>query len=149
VSDDTTDTVPETARLTADVVLFGESDGHLYALVIRRGWDPYAGHWALPGGHVDAGEDTESAARRELAEETGLRIGALDLVAVYADPGRDPRGRYATFAYTARLAHLPDPTAGDDATDARWVLVDELLATGTRLAFDHKLIIHDALRLVI
>lgn len=148
MSNDTT-AIPETARLTADVVLFGEDNGDLYTLVIKRRWDPYAGHWALPGGHVDAGEDVEAAAHRELAEETGLRIGRLEFVGTYADPGRDPRGRYVTFAYTARTSHLPFPTAGDDAAVADWVLVDELLATGARLAFDHGRIIHDALRLVI
>lgn len=144
-----TDTTPETARLTADVVLLGEHAGQLYALVIRRGWDPYQGHWALPGGHVDVGEDVKDAAYRELAEETNIGVGALEFVGAYADPGRDPRGRYVTFAYTALLGHLPDPTAGDDATEAKWVLVDELLATGAKLAFDHRQIIHDALRVVL
>lgn len=143
------DTTPETARLTADVVLFGERDGQIYVLMIRRGWEPFAGHLALPGGHVDTGEDTEDAAHRELAEETGLRLGRLEYVGVYATPGRDPRGRYVTFAYTAMLTHTPEPTAGDDATAAEWVLVDEALATATELAFDHKQIIHDALRVAL
>jgi len=141
-----TETTPETARLTSDAVLFGERGGRLYVLMIRRGWEPFAGHLALPGGHVDAGEDTEDAAHRELTEETGLRLGLLKYVGVYAKPGRDPRGRYVDFAYTARLDYLPEPTAGDDAAAAEWVLVDEALATGTVLAFDHKQIIGDALR---
>lgn len=145
----TTDTPPETARLTADVVLFGEEDDQLYVLMIRRGWDPYAGHMALPGGHVDTGEDTEAAAHLELFEETGLRVGHLEYVGVYAKPGRDPRGRYVDFAYTTLLGRLPEPTAGDDATAAEWVLVDEALASGTKLAFDHQQIIHDALRVAI
>lgn len=143
------DTTPETARLTADIALFGESDGDLYVLMIRRAHDPFAGHLALPGGHVDTGEDIEDAAHRELAEETGLRLGLLEYVGVYAKPGRDPRGRFVDFAYTARLDHLPDPTAGDDAATAEWVLVDEALATSTVLAFDHKQIIRGALSVAI
>ncbi|MDQ0378597.1 NUDIX hydrolase [Amycolatopsis thermophila] len=137
----------EPVRLTADVVLFGRSgDGALCVLLIRRGWDPFAGRWALPGGHVDAGEDTEDAARRELAEETGLHIAALSPVGVYAAPGRDPRGRYVTFAYTAHLSGpLPAPRAGDDATDARWWPVTELKAAPELLAFDHHQILTDTL----
>lgn len=143
------DTTPETARLTADIALFGESDGDLYVLMIRRAHDPFAGHLALPGGHVDAGEDTEDAAHRELTEEAGLRLGLLEYVGVYAKPGRDPRGRYVDFVYTASLDYLPEPTAGSDAATAEWVLVDEALATETELAFDHKQIIGDALRVVV
>lgn len=136
----------ETARLTSDVVLFGKRDGEVFVLMIRRGWDPFAGHLALPGGHVDVDEDTEAAAHRELTEETGLHVGRLTYVGAYAEPGRDPRGRYVTFAYTALLADLPEPTAGDDATAAEWVLVREALLPGTKLAFDHGQIITDAMR---
>lgn len=140
-----TDHTTETARLTADVVLIGERGGNLYALVIRRGWAPYKGHWALPGGHVDTGEHVPAAAHRELAEETGLRVAALQAVAVYANPDRDPRGRYVTFSYVARVEGTPQPCAGDDATDARWIRVDDLLSGDVPMAFDHERILRDAL----
>ncbi|WP_435061907.1 NUDIX domain-containing protein [Amycolatopsis thermoflava] len=137
----------EMARLTADVVLLGErADGELCVLLVRRGWEPFQGCWALPGGHVDAGEDTQAAARRELAEETGLQARSLDLVAVYAAPGRDPRGRYVTFAYTGSVpGSLPVPTAGDDASEARWWSLSEVARWPERVAFDHWQIIADAL----
>jgi 8-oxo-dGTP diphosphatase len=141
-----TETVPETARLTADVVAISEHDGMPHVLVIRRGWDPYAGCWALPGGHVDQGEDTADAALRELKEETGIEADNLEFVRVYSEPGRDPRGRYVTFAYVARVDGLPKPTAADDATDAMWVPAREL--TPRSLAFDHWQIIQDALRII-
>ena len=144
-----TEATPETARLTADVVLFGTRNSDLHVLLIRRRWAPFADSWALPGGHVDPGEHTIAAARRELAEETGLRVGTLTPFAVYADPGRDPRGRYVTFAYTARLEDTPAPTPADDASDARWLLVNDVLTGRYRLAFDHRRIIDDALAAVI
>ena len=139
----------EAARLTADTVLFGTRDGDLHVLLIRRRWAPFTDHWALPGGHVDTGEHTHAAAHRELAEETGLRVSELRPFAVYADPGRDPRGRYVTFAYTTRLADTPAPCAADDATEAEWLLVDDVITGRVPLAFDHARIIDDALRLLI
>lgn len=134
----------ENVRLTADVVLLAtNNEGRQYVLLIQRGSPPYKDHWALPGGHVNAGEATAAAAHRELIEETGLAVDDLELVRVYADPGRDPRGRYVTFAYVATLTgSLPVPVAGDDAAKARWCLVSEL--TDHQMAFDHYTIITDA-----
>lgn len=143
------ETEPETARLTVDTVLLddGDTDGRIHVLLIRRRWEPFKDHWALPGGHVDTGEDTKDAARRELEEETGLTGGReFLLVGAYAEPGRDPRGRYATFAYVTWITGLPLPTAADDATEVKWMPVDDLLAGGMPLAFDHRRIITDSLR---
>ncbi|MFI5754649.1 NUDIX domain-containing protein [Streptomyces sp. NPDC051569] len=125
----------ETIRYTADVVLIAA--GHV--LLIERGWDPFEGMWALPGGHVDAGETSLAAASRELAEETGITVPAADLrqVGTFDAPGRDPRGRYVTVAYTATLPHPVQPSAGDDATAARWWPLNAL----PDLAFDHAAIL--------
>ncbi|MFE2943410.1 NUDIX domain-containing protein [Streptomyces sp. NPDC059255] len=127
----TTGTTDESIRYTADVVLLAAGQ----VLLILRGWDPYEGCWALPGGHVDRGETSLEAAARELTEETGIGVGVADLrqVGAYDAPGRDPRGRYVTVAYTATLASPVPPAAGDDATAARWWPLDALPA----LAFDH------------
>ena len=142
-----TDAVPEQIRLTADVVLFGEFDGAVHVLLIERGWDPFKGYWALPGGHVDQGENTEDAAYRELEEETGLRIGPqLKHVGTYDAPDRDPRGRYITSAYVGRMGHRVEPTAGDDAVKAEWVRLDRVMSGEFPLAFDHAEILRDALK---
>lgn len=136
----------ETIRLTADVVAIApDKTGLPHVLLIRRRWEPYAGHWALPGGHVDTGEDVATAAARELAEETGLAIASDELTELGAwhAPGRDPRGRYVTIAYRADLPHRATATAADDATDARWWPVDAL--ADLAVAFDHRRIITRAL----
>jgi 8-oxo-dGTP diphosphatase len=136
----------EAAQLTADVVAMGIREGRLHVLLIERDWPPFQGLLAFPGGHVDAGEDVEAAAHRDLAEETGVGVDRLELVGVYSAPGRDPRGRYATWAYLAVLDDLPCPTAGDDARAARWCPVDEVLQHPEWLAFDHHLILRAAVQ---
>ncbi|MFC9431645.1 NUDIX domain-containing protein [Streptomyces sp. NPDC056987] len=135
----TTGTTDESIRYTADVVLLAAGQ----VLLILRGWDPYEGCWALPGGHVDRGETSLEAAARELKEETGIGVGVADLrqVGAYDAPGRDPRGRYVTVAYTATLASPVPPAAGDDATAARWWPLNAL----PNLAFDHAEILAEIL----
>jgi len=140
----------DTVRLTADTVLFTQNnpDNRMHVLLVKRRWQPYQDHWALPGGHVDPGETFSAAAHRELAEETGIELphGTLERVDIYDTPDRDPRGRYVTVAYIAHIHGMPAPAAADDATDARWIPVDEAMADGFPIAFDHKQIIDDALR---
>src|SRR5262245_50385266 len=80
--------------VTVDLVLFAWDASDLRVLLIRRKHDPFAGHWAFPGGFLDIDESVEHAVRRELWEETGLDFtGGVTEIGVYADPGRDPRGR--------------------------------------------------------
>ena len=130
--------------VTVDIVVLTLRDGELCALAVRRGEPPYQGRWALPGGFVEIDEDLRDAARRELAEETGLETGAarLEQLATYGAPGRDPRGRTISVAYLAVLPRLAEPTAGSDAAQAAWRPAEWLLGKG-RLAFDHRTILAD------
>ena len=125
--------------VTADLVVLTLRDDALQVLLVRRGGEPYAGRWALPGGFVQVDEDLEAAAYRELAEEAGVGRGDVHLeqLATWGAPGRDPRGRVVTVAWLAFGADLPDPTSGSDAADARWVPVDQALSGDEPLAFDH------------
>lgn len=134
------------AALTADVALFCGSDEDRQVLLILRGNEPFAGMWALPGGFVDEGESVEHAARRELAEETGVAwAGPLHQSGAYADPGRDPRGWTASVAHTAWVGESPlRAEGGDDASEAAWHGLRHL----PPLAFDHDLIIEDAIEML-
>ncbi|WP_020391060.1 NUDIX hydrolase [Kribbella catacumbae] len=136
----------EPLGVAADLVILTVRDGSLQVLLIRRGIAPYRGRWALPGGFVRPKEDLEEAARRELAEETGLGSERIHLeqVATYGEPGRDPRGRVVSVAYLALVPDLPTPVAGTDAASASWVAVAEMLEDPRRLAFDHHRILTDA-----
>ncbi len=131
---------PVTPRLTTDCVAV---DAKGRVLLIRRKYPPFAGHYALPGGFVDVGETVEDACRRELMEETGIKAGALHLVGVYSDPKRDPRFHTAAVVYLTRV-RAPKAVAGDDAAAAEWIH-DWRKAD---LAFDHALIMRDAMRLL-
>ncbi|HEX2774883.1 MAG TPA: NUDIX domain-containing protein [Micromonosporaceae bacterium] len=130
--------------VTVDLVVLTIRDGVLCAVVVERGVEPYRGRLALPGGFVRPDETLEEAARRELAEETGLRTGVhLEQLASYGDPGRDPRMRVVTVAYLALAPDLPSPTGGSDAAAARWSPISDLLSTPRKLAFDHHRILTD------
>ncbi|MEU9395284.1 NUDIX domain-containing protein [Streptomyces sp. NPDC048324] len=133
----------EPFAVTVDLAVLTVRDGALHVLLVERGQDPYAGHWALPGGFVEPDESAETAARRELAEETGLSDVTglhLEQLRTYSEPDRDPRMRVVSVAFTALLPDAPEPHGGSDAADARWVECD----TALPLAFDHDRILADA-----
>lgn len=130
--------------VTADVLVLRPGLSGVEVLLIQRAKDPFAGFWALPGGFIEAGETLMASAQRELKEETGLNLEKLHFFGVYGDPGRDPRGRTITAAYSVWLDSAEsDQVQGlDDADDARWFGLDAL----PELAFDHAQIIADGLR---
>ncbi|MCK9875212.1 NUDIX hydrolase [Frankia sp. Ag45/Mut15] len=138
---------PPPVLLAVDLVILTLRDAHLRVLLVKRGIDPYEGALALPGGFLShAGEGIDTAARRELREETSLDANTLHLeqLGVYGTPGRDPRGRVISVAYLAIAPRLPEPVAGTDAADASWQPADHVLAGELNLAFDHRQIVADA-----
>lgn len=133
--------------VTVDLVVLTVRDEALKVLAVRRGEPPFEGRWALPGGFVRPNENLDSAAQRELGEETGLKPGAVHLeqLASYGEPDRDPRMRTVTVAYLAFAPDLPAPLPGGDAAAADWLRVDRLSRTKPGLAFDHDQILRDGL----
>ncbi len=123
---------PKTPLATVDVIV--ESDEGI--VLVRRGNPPLG--WALPGGFVDRGESVAQAARREAKEETGLDVELTELLGVYSDPRRDPRGFTISTVFIARAAGRP--VGGDDAAEARVVALDALPPD---IVFDHATIIDD------
>jgi 8-oxo-dGTP diphosphatase len=118
-------------------------------LVVRRLKPPFAGEFALPGGHVDAGERTRRTARRELTEETGVEFrGRLRRVGIYRGDERDPRLMLRSTAYVAFVSDEVMTVGGSDASEAEWVDVSRFIDDPEALAFDHAAILRDALRKV-
>jgi 8-oxo-dGTP diphosphatase len=131
---------PKTPLLAADCVVVDRDRG---VLMVQRKNPPYKGCLALPGGFVEMGETVEQAARRELAEETGLEATKLALVGVYSKPGRDPRGHVCSVAFLADVERA-EAKAGDDAEAVAWIKnIDDIEG-----ACDHREIITDALKLI-
>lgn len=126
---------PETPKLMVDVVI--PTEGGL--VLVRRGNDPFEGQWALPGGFVEVGESVEAAAIREAEEETGLAVELDQLVGVYSDPDRDPRGHNVSVAFRVRIASGRMQAATDAAE------VQALDPSTVDLAFDHERIIAAAM----
>jgi 8-oxo-dGTP diphosphatase len=92
-------------------------DGDL--LLVRRGRGPAVGEWALPGGHVEAGELLAEAVVRELHEETGLE-GACGGLVNYEEFVVDDR-HFVILSFEVTVLERREPVAGDDAADAAWV----------------------------
>jgi len=128
--------------VAVDCAVFGLDDAGLQMLLIQRGIEPFAGRWALPGGFVHMDEGVETAALRELREETGLDKVFLEQLYTFSAVDRDPRERVVSVAHYA-LVRLSDHRvqAATDASAAAWFAVDDL----PRLAFDHDAIAETAL----
>ncbi len=127
--------------IAVDTVIFTMSDADLLVLLVRRRGEPFAGHWAIPGGFVEDGESLDDAASRELREETGVDDVYLEQLYTFGRPDRDPRGRVISVVYYALLRQAILPAAADDAADARWFPLRDL----PPLAFDHAEVLDYAL----
>ena len=121
---------------TVDVILQKGSE----VLLIKRKNEPFKDHLALPGGFVNQGEKVETAALREVSEETSLEIEPVDVLGVYSDPKRDPRRHILTVVFIGIiLKGVPNPK--DDSSEIQWIQLDDIQKKD--LAFDHKQILSD------
>ena len=126
--------------VTTDCVIFGQGEGDLKVLLVKRGNEPFKGMWAFPGGFLNPDETAEEGALRELSEETGITDVKVEQLFTFSDPKRDPRDRVISIAYMA-VVKLQYVKGGDDASEAKWFPLKEIPS----LAFDHELILNKAL----
>lgn len=113
-------------------------------LLVRRGQAPLKGRWSLPGGLVEAGEELAAALRREIREETGLKVEPLEVIGVFerivrsraaapASSGGRPRYHYVIIDYMCRPQGRNQsgqgarrPRAATDVSEACWARPEEL-----------------------
>jgi 8-oxo-dGTP diphosphatase len=96
-------------------------------LLVQRGHEPLKGKWSLPGGKLELGESLTQAVVREVQEETGLDVEAIELVELIdrihteSGPSGDRvRYHYVIADYLCRVVG-GQLQAGSDAAAVRWV----------------------------
>jgi ADP-ribose pyrophosphatase YjhB (NUDIX family) len=133
--------------VSVDLAIFALTEAGLSVLLMQRATVPFAGRWALPGGwiHVDEDGDVETAARRVLAEKTGVATPYLEQLQTFGSALRDPRGWSLSVAYMALiLADDVELRQGGNAAEVAWRPVEDG-AVETSLAFDHADILRAAI----
>lgn len=130
---------PKHPLLGVGALIFKRSGARGPILLVERGREPLKGYWSLPGGLVEPGERLEEAVRREIHEETGLRVQPVRLFEIFERIMRDARGRaeyhYVLADYVCKVLG-GTLRAGDDVSRAVWARRSELsqyhLTEGTR-----------------
>ena len=93
-------------------------------LLVERGKPPLKGYWSIPGGLVETGETLDEAVRREVLEETGLRVKPVEMFGIFERVMRDARGRaeyhYLLMDYVCSVTG-GKLRAGDDVARVEWV----------------------------
>jgi 8-oxo-dGTP diphosphatase len=128
--------------VTVDIVIFTLQERELHVLLLKRRYEPFQERWAIPGGFVKLDEPIDVAARRELAEETGLHDLYLEQLYTFGEPSRDPRTRVISVAYFALVRADQQTLHGShESSDVGWFPVRTVPQP---LAFDHDQILRFA-----
>ena len=106
-------------------------------VLIQRKSETYEGYWAIPGGMVEQKETIEEALVREMREEVGVEVKPREILGVFSDPERDPRGRVISTVFICEFRG--ELKAGSDAGAIKLCAVEEALTLN--LAFDHHFIL--------
>jgi len=115
---------PATPEVAVGAVVVHE--GRL--LLVQRGRGAAVGKWAPPGGRVEFGETLAGAVVREVREETGIEVHAGELAGWVERTGTDPEPyHYVILDFFAVPSGATDLMPGDDAADARWVPLAEVI----------------------
>jgi 8-oxo-dGTP diphosphatase len=83
--------------------------------------------WSFPGGHVEADEAPEVAAKREVFEETGLEIGHLTPAGFSVDHFEENKTDYLTLFYRCEwTAGIPEVREKEKCLEWRWSTLEDL-----------------------
>lgn len=125
--------------VTTDLALFAVTQGELFLMARRRAQHPFSGRLALPGGFLKPEESAEAAAERIAGQRTGLRARvALEQLATFSAPDRDPRMRIVSIGYVGVAATADGTLPELEVADGQWAPFDGLSAK--EMAFDHHAI---------
>lgn len=127
-----------------DCIIFGFSEGELSLLLLKRNFEPAMGEWSLMGGFVQKGESTDDAAKRVLAELTGLDNVYMEQVGAFGAIDRDPGERVVSIAYNALININEYDRELVHQHNAFWVNINEL----PQLVFDHPQMVEQARKLM-
>ena len=95
-------------------------------LLVRRARSPAKGFYSLPGGRVEFGETLHAALRREVDEETALKIDIIGLAGWReVVPGAAGGGHYLIMSFAARW-RAGEPVLNDELDDFKWLAPDAL-----------------------
>ena len=97
---------------------------HGNLLMIRRNTEPGLGLWSVPGGHVEGGETVAGAVTRELLEETGL-AGLCGPLVGWVERITE-ENHFVILDFEVTVLGGDEPVAGDDASEARWVSLNDV-----------------------
>lgn len=98
------------------------------ALFFERTIYPFA--FAIPAGHLDTGEDTDTAAKRELQEETGIEVGSIKLFSeedVIGDKCRRGADNHKWHLYTTKVENVDTIRINDEGVKPVWLTLEEAL----------------------
>ena len=114
-------------------VVLREVRGLTEVLLIRRGSEPMAGGWSLPGGAIELGETVREACVRETLEETGIKVEPIHEIETVDIILRDATGRiqyhYLVVDILCRVVG-GELLSGTDASGAAWANVKQVLEFG-------------------
>lgn len=133
--------------VTVDGVVLHYKHESIKILLIKRKSDPFKGSWALPGGFLEMDEAPEEGVKRELEEETGLKVEEVVQIGAFGKPERDPRGRVISISFLALInsSSSNEVKAASDAAEVKWFDIHQLPES---LAFDHDEIIKETIKIL-
>ncbi len=141
---------PKHPLLGVGALIFKASGRRGPILLVERGGNPLKGFWSLPGGLVETGETLEEAVRREILEETGLRVQPVGGLEIFERIMRDAQGKaeyhYVLADYVCKVVG-GSLRAGDDVSRVEWVRRSELMnyriTEGTREVIEKAYLNHN------